>query len=104
MNQVWPCLRGDNGAVVMDISVVPGAKRTELVGLHDGALRVRLAAPPVDGKANEALIAWIANELCVQRRDVELIRGMSSRRKQVRVDVSLADAQAWLARRMPEAT
>jgi len=88
----------------MDISVVPGAKRAELVGLHDGALRIRLAAPPVDGKANEALIAWIADELCVQRRGVELIRGMSSRRKQVRVDVSLADAQAWLARRMPEAT
>ncbi|RQP23430.1 DUF167 domain-containing protein [Piscinibacter terrae] len=104
MTQDWPCLRGSDGAVVLDISVVPGAKRTELIGLHDGALRVRLAAPPVDGKANEALIAWIADELGVQRRDVELIRGMASRRKQVRVDVSLTDAQAWLARRMPAAT
>jgi uncharacterized protein len=85
----------------VDISVVPGAKRTEFIGLHDGALRVRLAAPPVDGKANEALIAWVADELGIQRRSVELIRGMTSRRKQVRVDVSLADAQAWLARRMP---
>jgi hypothetical protein len=83
--------------------VVPGAKRTELIGLHDGALRVRLAAPPVDGKANEALIAWVADELGIHRRGVELIRGMTSRRKQVRVDVSLADAQAWLARRMPAA-
>jgi uncharacterized protein len=99
----WPCLRGIDGAVVLDISVVPGAKRTELIGLHDGALRVRLAAPPVDGKANEALIAWVADELGIQRRSVELIRGMTSRRKQVRVDVSLADAQAWLARRMPAA-
>jgi uncharacterized protein len=87
----------------VDISVVPGAKRTEFIGLHDGALRVRLAAPPVDGKANEALIAWVADELGIQRRSVELIRGMTSRRKQVRVDVSLADAQAWLARRMPAA-
>jgi hypothetical protein len=87
----------------LDISVVPGAKCTELIGLHDGALRVRLSAPPVDGKANDALVAWIADELGVQRRCIELIRGMTSRRKQVRVDVSLADAQAWLARRMPSA-
>ena len=95
-------MRGADGAVVLDLSVVPGAKRTELIGLHDGALRVRLAAPPVDGKANEALIAWVADELGVQRRCVELIRGMTSRRKQVRAMVAMADAQAWLARRMPK--
>jgi uncharacterized protein (TIGR00251 family) len=98
----WPCLRGVDGAVVLDISVVPGAKRTELIGLHDGALRVRLAAPPVDGKANDALVAWLADELGVQRRCIELIRGMTSRRKQARIDAALADAQAWLVRRMPE--
>ena len=100
----WPCLRGVDGAVLLDISVVPGAKRTELIGLHDGALRIRLSAPPVDGKANEALVAWLAGELGVQRRCVELTRGMTSRRKQVRVDVTMADAQAWLVRRMPEDT
>jgi uncharacterized protein (TIGR00251 family) len=102
MTPTWPCLRGVDGAVVLDISVVPGAKRTELIGLHDGALRVRLAAPPVDGKANDALVAWLADELGVQRRCMELVRGMTSRRKQVRIDVALADAQAWLVRRMPE--
>ena len=102
VTQSWPCLRGVDGAVVIDISVVPGAKRTELIGLHDGALRVRLAAPPVDGKANDALVAWLADELAVQRRCVELMRGMTSRHKQVRIDVAFADAQAWLVRRMPE--
>jgi uncharacterized protein (TIGR00251 family) len=102
MTSGWPCLRAADGAVFLDISVVPGAKRTELIGLHDGALRIRLAAPPVDGKANGALVAWLADELNVQRRNVELIRGMTSRRKQVRIDVTIADAQAWLARRMPE--
>ena len=104
MSSPRPCLRGVDGAVVLDISVVPGAKRTELIGLHDGALRIRLAAPPVDGKANDALIAWIADELGVQRRCVELVGGVTSRRKSLRVDVGLADTQAWLARRLPAST
>jgi len=104
VTQDWPCLRGVDGAVVLDVSVVPGAKRTELIGLHDGALRIRLAAPPVDGKANEALVAWLAGELDIQRRSVELVRGIASRRKQLRIDVAMADAQAWLVRRMPNGT
>jgi uncharacterized protein (TIGR00251 family) len=99
----WPCLRALNGGVVLDLSIVPGAKRTEIIGLHDDALRVRLAAPPVDGKANDALIAWLANELGVTRRSIGLLRGASSRRKQVRVDVSLTIAQAWLTRVLPAA-
>jgi uncharacterized protein (TIGR00251 family) len=94
----WPCLRAVEGGVVLDLSVVPGAKRTELIGMHADALRVRLAAPPVDGKANDALIVWLADELGVPRRAVELLRGTSSRRKQVRVEVPLAIAQAWLKR------
>ncbi|MBW8829877.1 MAG: DUF167 domain-containing protein [Burkholderiales bacterium] len=97
----WSCLRRERDAVVFDVSVVPGAKRTELVGLHDGALRVRLAAPPVDGKANDALIVWLANELGVTRRCVKLLRGASSRRKQVRVEVSMLIARAWLTRSLP---
>jgi uncharacterized protein (TIGR00251 family) len=97
----WPCLRAVEGGVVFDLSIVPGAKRTELAGLHDDALRIRLQAPPVDGKANDALIAWLSSELGVPRRSVELLRGASSRRKQVRVDVSCSVAQAWLEQRMP---
>ncbi|CAG1019723.1 hypothetical protein BURC_04634 [Burkholderiaceae bacterium] len=86
---------------MLDLSVVPGAKRTEVAGLHGGALRVRLAAPPVDGKANEALIAWLAAELGLPRRSVELLRGASSRRKQMRLACTLAQAQAWLMLRCP---
>ena len=73
----WPCLRVAAGGVVLDLSVVPGAKRTELVGLHDGALRLRLAAPPVDGKANDALSAWLAaerGEATTGRRDSDSSR------------------------------
>jgi uncharacterized protein (TIGR00251 family) len=100
----WPCIREADGGVVLDLSIVPGAKRTELIGLHDGALRVRLSAPPVDGKANDALIAWLADQLGVTRRSVELLRGASSRRKQVRVQVSPVLVRAWIERSLPTAS
>jgi hypothetical protein len=54
---------------VLDLSVQPGARHTGIDGLHDGALRVRLAAPPVDGKANSQLLAWLATELRCPKRD-----------------------------------
>jgi uncharacterized protein len=97
----WPCLRRAADGVVLDISVVPGAKRTEAIGLHDGALRVRLAAPPVDGKANDALLVWLAGELQCARRDVRLVRGASARRKQIVIDVTLEAASTWLQRQLP---
>lgn len=98
----WPCLRLDGkGAqqkVVLDVSVSPNAKRTELVGWHDGALRVRLSAPPVDGAANEALRKWLASELGVPQARVTLLRGTSGRRKQWAIDAPEADVSAWLSR------
>jgi uncharacterized protein YggU (UPF0235/DUF167 family) len=63
-------------------------------------LRVRLAAPPIEGRANEALVAWLAKSLGVARRDVELLRGEGNRRKQLAVDVALDAARAWLAREL----
>jgi hypothetical protein len=91
------CLSARDGRVVLSLSVVPNARRTQVDGLHDGALRVRLAAPPIEGRANDALVAWLAKSLGVARRDVELLRGDTSRRKQVAIDVSLDAARAWLA-------
>jgi len=76
---------------------MPNARRTEVDGLHDGALRVRLAAPPIDGRANDALVAWLAKSLGVPRRDVEVLRGEASRRKQVAIAVSHDVAAHWLA-------
>lgn len=94
----WPCLaaRGAAGALLA-VAVVPNAKRTGADGLHDGALRVRLAAPPVDGKANDALVAWVAAELGLPRRAVRLARGPASRRKQLEIDAAPAAVAAWLA-------
>lgn len=98
----WPCLRlegkGPQPKVILDLSVSPNAKRTELVGWHDGALRVRLSAPPVDGAANEALRKWLASELGVPQARVTLLRGASGRRKQWAIDATEADVSAWLAR------
>lgn len=98
MRPDWTCLRAAGAACVLDISVSPNAKRTAADGLHDGALRVRLAAPPVDGKANAQLLVWLAGELGCPKRAVTLLRGDTSRRKQVQVDLPEAVVAAWLAK------
>ena len=86
----------------LDVSVIPNARRTEVVGLYDGALRVRLHAPPVDGKANDALLRWLAERLGVGRATLQLLRGQTSRRKTVRVDVpATTDIEALLERIAP---
>ncbi len=81
--------RDDGDAVVLLLHVVPGAKRTEVAGVHgegSGArLRVRLAAPPVDGKANAELRRFLADAYGVPLARVSIERGESSRQKTVRI-------------------
>lgn len=60
---------------------MPNAKKTEVAGVHGDALKVRLHAPPVDGKANEALIRFLADALDLPRQCINLLHGQSSRRK-----------------------
>jgi len=86
-----------DGAVLVDVHVMPNAARTQIQGLHDGALRVRLHAPPVDGKANLALQAWLAETLGVPKSAVELLRGATARRKQLRVAATYAGQARWQA-------
>jgi uncharacterized protein (TIGR00251 family) len=97
-NVRWPCLSARGDGAVLRLAVVPNAKRTQVDGLHDGALRVRLAAPPVEGRANEALVAWLAKSLGVPRRCVELTQGASGRRKTVAIAVAPEAVAAWLGR------
>jgi len=96
----WPCLVARGAGCTLDLSVVPNAKRTEVDGLHDGALRLRLAAPPVDGKANALVCEWLADELGCPKRAVRLLRGPASRRKQLEIDLGAAQVAAWLAKRV----
>ncbi|MCL2656707.1 MAG: DUF167 family protein [Betaproteobacteria bacterium] len=81
-----------NGSLILNLHIQPGAKRSELVGLHGDALKIRLAAPPVEGKANAALISFLADLLDVPKTAVSLEAGASSRRKRVRVDGANAQA------------
>jgi uncharacterized protein (TIGR00251 family) len=92
----WPCLTTRGDGVLLAVAVVPGARRMGADGLHDGALRVRLTAPPVDGKANAALLAWLAAELGLPRRAVRLSRGATARRKWVEIDAPQAVVAGWL--------
>jgi uncharacterized protein (TIGR00251 family) len=78
-------LHADDEGVVLRLHIQPGAKKTEVVGLHGEALKIRLAAPPVDGKANACLIAFLADQLGVAKAAVSLLSGDSSRAKRVRI-------------------
>lgn len=75
----------DRDGVTIHIHAQPGARRTEVVGLHGDSVKVRLASPPVDGKANACLIEFLARRLRVKRSQVTIIRGLGSRRKTVLV-------------------
>jgi uncharacterized protein len=81
--------REDGEDVVLMLHVQPGAKRTEVAGIHGEAgaarLKIRLAAPPVEGKANAELLRFLACVFGVPQRAVLLLRGESSRQKTVQV-------------------
>ena len=71
--------------VVLELHVQPGAKRTGFAGRHGERLKLRLAAPPVDGKANAALIEFLAAEYGVPKKNVVIESGLSSRQKRVAI-------------------
>ncbi len=82
----YPWLRTDaSGDIILTLHVQPNAARTEIVGCHGDALKVKLAAPPADGRANACLTGFLADLLGVTRADVKLVGGAASRRKLVRV-------------------
>ena len=86
-----------DGAVTISIRVQPRASRTEIAGMHGDALKIRLAAPPVDGEANDECVRFLARTLGVSRTAVEILSGHASRSKVIRVDgISEADARRLL--------
>jgi uncharacterized protein (TIGR00251 family) len=85
-------VRDEAGGAVVEVLVQPRASRTRVVGEHDGRLKVQLAAPPVEGQANQALVEFLARALSVHKADVVIQRGETGRRKTVRV-VGLTAAQ-----------
>ncbi|QRM17970.1 YggU family protein [Dechloromonas sp. TW-R-39-2] len=87
----WFRLAAD-GRITLTLHIQPGAKKTEFAGLHGDALKIRLAAPPVDGKANEALVKFVAEVLGLPKSAVNLKSGQTSRRKVL--EVTGSDSQA----------
>lgn len=77
--------RRDGTDWILNVRVQPRASRTEFAGLHGERLRVRLNAPPVDGRANAALVEFIAEAFAVPRARVSIEHGLSSRDKRVRI-------------------
>ena len=81
-----PCVRAqEDGTLLLSLYVQPRAGKNELAGLHDGALKLRLTTPPVDGKANKAVVAFFAKKLKLPKSAVILRNGLKSRRKQVQI-------------------
>ncbi len=86
MSRPRPTPRSADGpADTIDVRVIPRAGRSEFAGLRDGALLVRLAAAPVDGAANDELIALVARALHIPKRDITIVSGERSRSKRIRV-------------------
>ena len=79
--RVWTVPLG----VRFEVQVAPRASRVAVLGVHDGGLKIALTAPPVDGEANAALIAFLAKRLGVSKRDVSIAAGTASKRKTLEV-------------------
>jgi len=78
-------LRDTAEGCVLPVRVHPGARKNAVTGVHDGAVKISLTTPPTDGRANEALIAFVAERLRVPRARVTLVSGATSRSKVLRV-------------------
>ncbi|HSO31245.1 MAG TPA: DUF167 domain-containing protein [Labilithrix sp.] len=93
-----------DGAVRFEVHAKPRARRSQVLGEHGEAVAIALAAPPVDGAANDELVRLVAKVLGLPRRDVELVRGDSSREKLVSVTgLSAAEVEARLRAAFPAA-
>lgn len=83
-------------SLILTVRVVPRASKSEIVGNHDGALKVRIAAPPVDGAANAELIKILAGTFGVSKNQIEILSGQTSKTKQVKINgVSSSDPRKF---------
>jgi uncharacterized protein (TIGR00251 family) len=91
----WLC--DHDGGALLSLHIQPGAKKTEVCGLYAESLKIRLTAPPVDGKANDALIGFLANTLGLPRSRLTLVSGQASRSKRVAIaGVTIAEVEEKL--------
>jgi len=81
-NHYW---RLKNHRLTLYCQIQPSAKQTQILGLHNQQIKIQLQAPPVNGKANKALIVFLSNYLSHPKSDIRIIRGLSSRKKVVEI-------------------
>ncbi len=81
-------------SIRLDVYIQPRASRTELAGMHDGVLKIRIAAPAVENAANRALVEFVAGHLGIARRGVRVVAGSTSRRKILEIDGVAAEVIA----------
>jgi uncharacterized protein (TIGR00251 family) len=75
-----------NGAITFDLRVVTRASRSEIIGSYDGALKIRIASPPIGGAANVELIKLLAKKLCIAKSDISIVAGETSKNKRVQIN------------------
>lgn len=93
----WPCLRAAETGVLLDLTIQPRAGGNGIIGLHDGVLKVRLTAPPVEGAANKACIQLLAKIFGLPKSRITLLKGAKARRKTVLLThLDRADAERIL--------
>jgi hypothetical protein len=85
MDQVTRVVKESANGVTFAVKVVPRAGKNQIAGIEGEAVKIRLNAPPVEGRANDALIEFLARILGVRRAQIEIVSGRASRRKVVRV-------------------
>lgn len=74
-----------DGSISFPVRVIPRASRSEIVGEHDGAMKIKIAAPPVDGAANTELIKLLASKFNVSKGDIEITGGETSKNKRIKI-------------------
>jgi uncharacterized protein len=79
-------------SVIFSVRVIPRSSRTEIVGEHDGALKIKLKSPPVDGAANDELIRFLSKTFGISRSNIEILSGHTSRTKRISLS-SISDVQ-----------
>jgi uncharacterized protein len=91
----WLKARGEN--ILISVRVQPGASKNSVTGIKEDTLNIKLCSPPVDGRANDSLISFVAKSLDVSRSSIQIIQGTKNRKKLLEVSgVSMADAERAL--------
>ncbi|MDO8583669.1 MAG: DUF167 domain-containing protein [bacterium] len=83
--------------MILSVHLIPNTKTTEIVGWVEGALKIRIAAPPIEGRANEALIEFLAERLDLSKSEIEIKKGVGSKYKRIEIPMTQDDVRSALS-------